>query len=120
MPMTYDEMATAAERGELARKPGTRLSGEQAAEAGRAALLEATGARTIQEAAHLAVGRPRVGSELTGPSRQFRVRASDAMYAAVQDVAAREGRGVSEVVREAIAEYLTHQDEALASRQVQR
>lgn len=34
-------------------------------------------------ATRLAVGRPRADSEQTGPSRQFRVRASDAIYGAV-------------------------------------
>lgn len=55
------------ERGELPPIPGTRLTGDAAAEAGRAALMEATGAATIGEASRLALGRPRVGTERTSP-----------------------------------------------------
>lgn len=106
MTKSYNDLADAAERGELAPIPGTRLTGAAAAEAGRAALMEATGAATIEDASRLALGRPRLGDE-RGPSRQFRVRTTDEMYTAVERVADSDGRRVSEVVREAIAEYLT-------------
>ena len=53
----YEELASAAERGELAPLPNSRLRGAEAAAAGRAALLGATGAGTLEEAHRLAIGR---------------------------------------------------------------
>lgn len=57
----YEELAAAAERGELAPLPNSRLRGAEAAAAGRAALLAATGTDTLDEAHRLAIGRSRAG-----------------------------------------------------------
>ncbi|MET0161147.1 MAG: hypothetical protein ABW204_00685 [Microbacteriaceae bacterium] len=59
----YEDLAAAAERGELAPLPNSRLRGAEAAAAGRAALLAATSADTLDEAHRLAIGRPHAGEE---------------------------------------------------------
>ncbi len=59
----YEALAAAAKAGELAPVPDTALRGAEAAAAGRAALLAATGADTIEEAGRLAIGRPWIGEE---------------------------------------------------------
>lgn len=105
---SYEELADAAERGELRRKPGTRRVGAEAMQIAREALMEATGADSPEEAASLALGRPRIGHG-RGPSRQWRVRAGDELYEATERMAADEGITVSELVRRATAAYVMPQ-----------
>lgn len=101
----YEDLAARAERGELRAKPGTIKRGSAAREAARSALLEATGAASLEEATELALGRPRVG-ENTGPSPQVRTRVPQALKDALTAKAAREHRNESEIVREALARYV--------------
>lgn len=57
-----------AERGEVAVKPGTVRTGDAGAhEEMQRLLMDATGTTTVEEAAKLAVGRPRIGAK-TGAS----------------------------------------------------
>lgn len=58
---TYDDLAVRAERGEL--NPSGRVRrGEAATQAGREALMEATGAASAEEAVELALGARGVDS----------------------------------------------------------
>lgn len=54
----YEELADRAERGELCGIPGTQLYGEDAAAVGREMIFAATGATTVADAMHAALGRP--------------------------------------------------------------
>jgi hypothetical protein len=101
----YDDLATRAERGELTIKPGTVLRGEPARSAARDALMEATGAGTVPQAATLAVGRPRAGTG-RGPSPVVRARVPQELKDRVQAIAAHEHRDESDIVREAVAAYV--------------
>ncbi|MDR1186904.1 MAG: ribbon-helix-helix domain-containing protein [Bifidobacteriaceae bacterium] len=100
----YEELADRAERGLLTVKPGTVLRGRAAAQAGRRDLLAATGASTLQEATRIALGRPPVGG--LGPSPVVHARVPRALKESLTELAAREHRRESEVVREALATYI--------------
>lgn len=100
-----DELAARAERGELAVKPGTIRRGDAAAIEARNALMAATGAATPQEAVQLSMGRPPVGAK-RGPSPVVRARVPQALKDRVHDLAHREQRDESDIVREALAAYV--------------
>jgi hypothetical protein len=100
----YEDLADRAERGELRAVPGTVLRGDAARDAGRRELLDATGASTLQEATRIALGRPPVGS--AGPSPVVHARVPRALKDGLAELAAREHRRESDVVREALATYL--------------
>lgn len=100
----YDKLADRAERGDLALKPGRALRGRDAADAGQRMLMEATGQATIEEAARVALGRPRLGAE--GPSPVWRVRVPASLDDQVRALAAERHVPVSQVVREAVAAQL--------------
>ncbi|WRS30792.1 hypothetical protein U6G28_03640 [Actinomycetaceae bacterium MB13-C1-2] len=102
----YDELANRAEQGELQPIPGTALYGEGAATAARELLMVATGASTLDEAQTLAVGRPRVGQE-KGASPTLRARVPQALKNSVAALAKEQNRPESEIVREAIAVYVS-------------
>lgn len=101
----YDELAARAERGELTVKPGTIRRGAAAAAEARSALMAATGAATPQEAVQLAMGRPPVGAK-RGPSPVVRARVPQALKDRVHDLAQREQRDESDIVRAALAAYV--------------
>lgn len=102
----YDELAERAERGELTVIEGTTRVGDDAAEAGRLALLEATGASSLKEATRIALGRPRLSDINHGPSPVWKVRATENLDAEVTQIADRRGVTKSLVIREAVEEYL--------------
>lgn len=105
----HDEaLADAAERDELRSIAGTQLTGPAAAEAGRAALLRATGASTLEVATRMALGRPRVGEARTGSSRQISVRLPDEFYAVIRRYAEEHDMQVSDLARRALAQYVSH------------
>lgn len=105
----WSALAEKAESGQLVAAEGTALRGEDAARSGRAALLTATGADTIDEAKHIALGRPRLSAE-TDDSVTWKVRASSKLDGIVDEIAKREGRTRSALIRDAVAEYArTHQ-----------
>lgn len=99
-----EELADAAERGEL-RPIGTPLYGEEARAEARGLLMRATGTVTPEDAARVALGRPRVGEERQ-ETRQWRVRVPAALDDAARAAAARDGLTVSDVVRRAVAAQL--------------
>ncbi|MCM3487117.1 ribbon-helix-helix domain-containing protein [Kocuria rosea] len=106
----YDELARRAEHGGLSVKPGTVRRGPEAAEAAGAALMEATGATTVQEATRVAVGRPPLGKE--GKSPVVRARVPQALKDQLHQIAQDQHRKESEIVREALIAYLRSEDEA--------
>lgn len=79
--------------------------GEGAAEAARDALINATETTTIEEATRVAVGRPSVGNE--GRSPVVRARVPQALKEKVEQLAASQHRKESEIVREALADYVS-------------
>lgn len=95
------ELADAAERGDLHPIPGTTLRGQDAADAARAMLMAATDTHTPQDAARVALGRPRVG-ESRPETRHWRVRVPDTLDDAAHAIARRDGLSVSEVIRRAV------------------
>lgn len=100
---SWDDLADMAERGELRPVPGTALYDLEAQHAGRRALLNATGADTIEEATRLALGRPKLGEDRD--TRMWRVRATPVLDDTVGRLAEREGRSRSDIIRAAVAEY---------------
>lgn len=107
----YAQLAARAEAGELAVKPGTIQRGEDAAAAGGALLLQATGANTIEEATHIALGRPRLGEEGRPETATWKIRTPASLDEVVRAAAKRRGITVSEYIRIAAA----HQVEADAA-----
>lgn len=101
----FDELAERAERGELTIIPGTVRVGSAAADAGRRALLDATGTSDLAEATRIALGRPRLDAG-HGPSPVWRVRATENLDTEVTHIADRRGITKSLVIREAVEEYL--------------
>lgn len=101
----YNELAARAERGGLAPVRGTVLRGEAAAEAARAALMEATGTATIEDAVTIARGRPRIDAAAEeGP--MWKVRATVPLDRGLKQLAALRGVSKSQILREAADEYL--------------
>jgi hypothetical protein len=100
----WNALAEQAEAGELAPVKATALRGAEAASAGRAALLTATGADSIDEAKRIALGRPRLGVD-GETSVTWKVRASTKLDNIVDEIATREGRTRSALIRDAVAEY---------------
>ena len=105
----WNALAGKAKSGQLAAVKGSVLRGEDAALAGRASLLTATGVDSIEEAKHIALGRPRLSAE-GDESVTWKVRASSTLDNLVDEIAKREGRTRSALIRDAVAEYArTHQ-----------
>ncbi|WP_165067729.1 ribbon-helix-helix domain-containing protein [Marisediminicola senii] len=105
----WSNLSKQAEAGKLAPVEGTALHGADAANAGRNALLTATGADTIDEARHIALGRPRLAAE-GDENVTWKVRAPSNLDTIVTELAKHEGRTRSALIRHAVTEYaLTHQ-----------
>lgn len=106
MSETYDwnALAEQAEAGRLTPVEGTRLRDEQAARAGSEALLAATGVDSVDEAQRIALGRPRLDAEGEA-SVTWKIRASTKLDNIVDEMALREGRTRSALIRDAVAEY---------------
>jgi hypothetical protein len=109
----YDELARRAEHGGLSVKPGTVRRGVEAAEAARSALLEATGATTVEQATRGAVGRPALGKE--GKSPVVRARVPQALKDRLHQIAETQHRKESEIVREALIAYVRAEEGARAA-----
>ncbi|MGO3146378.1 MAG: ribbon-helix-helix protein, CopG family [Leucobacter sp.] len=105
MTLSYDNLSASAERGEITVKPGTILRGAAARRRASEALLDATGASNTEEATEIALGRPRLGRK-PGPSPTVRARVTPALKKRVEMFAEQEHRAESDIVRDAIAEYL--------------
>ena len=100
----WDALAEQAEAGTLVPVAGTALYGEAAAAAGREILMAATGTTTIEEATRVALGRPRLGAPLE-ENVTWKVRAPSALDHMVEELAKREGKSRSALIRAAVAEY---------------
>lgn len=100
----WNALAEQAEAGQLAPVKGTTLRGEDAARSGRNALLTATGVDSIEEAKRIALGRPRLSAE-GDESVTWKVRASANLDSMVDEIARRQGRTRSALIRDAVAEY---------------
>lgn len=108
MSTNYDELATRAERGELAIKPRTVRRGADAAAEAQRSLMEATGALNVEDMTRIALGRPSLSAP-GGASPVIRARVPESLKAAVAAIAARDHRPESEVVREALTAYVKGQ-----------
>lgn len=64
MSEKYEELAARAERGELTAKPGTRRQGEDSRDQARQALVDATGASTLDEAVALVLNDTELRQEI--------------------------------------------------------
>lgn len=105
MSTDYDELAARAGRGELSVKPGTVLRGAAAASEAQRDLMEATGTASLDELTRVVLGRPSLGSR-TGASPVLRARVPQALKDRVAELARRENRKESDVVRDAVAAYV--------------
>lgn len=105
MNTNYDELAARAERGELSVKPGTACRGSEAASEAQRSLIEATGAMSTDEMTRIALGRPALGAR-AGASPVVRARVPQALKDRVTELAEREHRKESDVVRDALAAYV--------------
>ena len=104
----YDDLAARAEAGDLQPVPGSIRRGSAAAGSGRAALLAATGAATVEDATRMAVGRPRLGEDRR-PSAVWKVRAPADLNDVVAAHLLSHGVTLSALVRDAVSEYVhTH------------
>lgn len=101
----FEALAARVEAGDVQLSPGVEFRGRAArAEAARV-LMNATGARRPEDVIPLAMGRPRVGTE-SGPSPQVRSRVPQSVKEQLTQVARKQRRSESEVVREALTVYL--------------
>ena len=106
MRTNYEEMAARAERGELRVIPGTVRRGEDAAGEARRALMAAAGVSTVEDLTRMTVGRPSVGAS-EGVSPVVRARVSEHLKSLVAAVAQEQHRRESDIVRDALAAYVT-------------
>lgn len=103
----YDAWDRDAEAGLVAIDPATVTRASDDPDVGLRLLLDATGAATYEDVVHVALGRPRLDATTTS-APVWRVRTSKALDDAIKARAKEENRSVSEVLRRAAAEYLTH------------
>lgn len=106
MSTDYDELAARVGRGEVTVKPGSVLRGAAAASEAQRDLMEATGAASLDELTRVVLGRPSVGTR-SGASPVLRARVPQALKDRVVELARREHRKESDVVRDAVAAYVT-------------
>lgn len=105
MSTNYDDLAARAERGDLTVKPGTVRRGAEAAAEAQRSLIEATGATSADELTRIVLGRPSIGAK-AGASPVVRARVPQALKDRVVELAEREHRNESDVVRDALAAYV--------------
>ncbi|MFG6278846.1 ribbon-helix-helix protein, CopG family [Microbacterium sp. 5K110] len=108
----YDDLAARAEAGQLQVKAGTVRRGPAAAQEAQQLLLAATGADNLNDAVTIARGRPRLDGSGT-VAVTWKVRATESLDREVRTVAKARGVTVSQLVREAVANYV-HPTEANA------
>lgn len=104
MSTNYDELAARAERGELKVKPGTVRRGSEAAAEARRSLTNATGATSLEEITRITVGRPSIGAR-SGASPVVRARVTQELKDRIVELAEREHRNESDVLRDALETY---------------
>lgn len=103
----YAELASRAERGELRGIPGTQLHGEDATAAARGLIFTATATRTVDEAARVALGRPRLGEANRKETTTWRVRTPAPLDERAREAAAAQGMSLSEYIRRAVARQIS-------------
>ncbi len=106
MSTNYDKLAERGERGDLKVKPGTVRRGPEAADEAQRLLMDVTGATSADELTRIVLGRPNVGAK-GGASPVVRARVPQALKDRVAAIAEREHRKESDVVRDALAAYVT-------------
>ena len=105
MSTNFEALADQAEAGELTPIPGTIRRGADARAETARLLMQATGATRPEDVIPLAMGRPRVGTE-SGPSPQVRTRVPQALKDQLAELAQRQHRTESAVMREALEAYV--------------
>lgn len=105
MEPDYEELAAAAERGELAADSSSVLYGEAAAEEGRRMLREATGTDDLDELTRMLASRrgDDVGAE---DWSAVQAQVSQDLKDRLEALARREQRSESDIVREALTVFL--------------
>lgn len=106
MRTDYDELAARAEQGGFTVKPGTVRRGQDAADEAQRSLTEATGTTNLDELTRIILGRPAVGTE-SGASPVVRARVPQALKDRVAAMAKRQHRKESDIVRDALAAYVS-------------
>jgi len=101
----YDTLAARAEAGELRPVPGTTKRGTEAAEAGQRLLMAATGTQRVEDATHVALGRPTI-DRVGGRAIYWKVRTTDTLDAMAKTFVREHEMNVSELVRKGVAEYI--------------
>lgn len=101
----YDALAARAEAGELRGVPGTAKRGEDAAEAGRVLLMAATGTQSVEDATHVALGRPTI-DRAGGRKVYWKVRTTDQLDELAKSFVREHDMNVSDLVRKGVAEYI--------------
>lgn len=100
----WDALAEKAEAGALASLEGTALQGADAARDARETLMAVTGTDTIEEATKVALGRPPLDAERR-ENVTWKVRAPAQLDDLAADIARREGKTLSALIRDAVADY---------------
>lgn len=101
----YETLADRAEAGELSIISGTIRRGAEARAEATRLLMEATGAQRVEDVIPLVVGRPRAGQE-SGPSPTVRTRVPQALKDQLAELAQRQHRTESAVMRDALEAYV--------------
>lgn len=101
----YDDLAARAEAGQLPAKASTARRGNAAAEAARAALIEATGADSLEAAVTIARGRPRLDADAP-EGVTWKVRATKSLDRETRMLAKSQEVFFFQLVRDATASYV--------------
>lgn len=109
----YDALAARAEAGELRPIPGTTKRGAEAAEAGRRLLMAATGTQSVEDATHVALGRPTI-DRVSGRTIHWKVRTTETLDEAAKTFVREHDMNVSELVRKGVAEYIRNHSETVS------
>lgn len=101
----WDDMAAMEQAGKLDPIPGTERRGEDAAAHARELLMNATATDNIDDAARIAIGRPRLSDD-NRETVTWKVRATAVLDDLAGDLAQRQGKTRSALIRDAVAEYV--------------
>jgi hypothetical protein len=111
----YDALAARAEAGELRSVPGTAKRAAEDPDAGRRALMLATGTDSLEEATRVALGRPRLDTEPRPKVPYWKVRPTKQLDSLVKTFALEHETNLSDVVRRSVAEYIQNHSKTNAS-----
>ena len=99
----YGRLLDRIEAGDVRAIPGTIRRGEAAAQLGQSLLMEYTGMDNVQDAVHVALGRP---TKTAVPTTVIKAAVPEPMAERVRNLALRENVSAAQVLRVATAEYL--------------